>query len=77
MLIQQLCELEVDGVINWIVYNQVFFKVEYEFSEYGCSLEGILDMLCVWGVSYINRVYGDIFFVLEESVFNDKLKQEL
>ncbi|AEP87755.1 winged helix-turn-helix transcriptional regulator [Bacillus spizizenii] len=76
MLTQQLRELEADGVINRIVYNQVPPKVEYELSEYGRSLEGILDMLCAWGASHINRVYGDTFSVLEESVLNDKLKQE-
>ncbi|MCY7885538.1 winged helix-turn-helix transcriptional regulator [Bacillus spizizenii] len=76
MLTQQLRELEADGVINRIMYNQVPPKVEYELSEYGRSLEGILDMLCAWGASHINRVYGDTFSVLEESVLNDKLKQE-
>lgn len=76
MLTQQLRELEADGVINRIVYNQVPPKVEYELSEYGRSLEGILDMLCAWGASHINRVYGDTFSVLEESVLNVKLKQE-
>lgn len=76
MLTQQLRELEADGVIKRIVYNQVPPKVEYELSEYGRSLEGILDMLCAWGANHINRVYGDTFSVLEESVLNDKLKQE-
>ncbi|MCY8200750.1 winged helix-turn-helix transcriptional regulator [Bacillus subtilis] len=76
MLTQQLRELEADGVINRIVYNQVPPKVEYELSEYGRSLEGILDMLCAWGANHINRVYGDTLSVLEESVLNDKLKQE-
>ncbi|ADV93697.1 winged helix-turn-helix transcriptional regulator [Bacillus subtilis] len=76
MLTQQLRELEADGVIKRIVYNQVPPKVEYELSEYGRSLEGILDMLCAWGANHTNRVYGDTFSVLEESVLNDKLKQE-
>uniref|UniRef100_UPI0000DD5CE1 Putative HTH-type transcriptional regulator ytcD n=1 Tax=Bacillus subtilis TaxID=1423 RepID=UPI0000DD5CE1 len=58
MLTQQLRELEADGVINRIVYNQVPPKVEYELSEYGRSLEGILDMLCAWGANHINRVEG-------------------
>ena len=39
MLTQQLRELEADGVINRIAYNQVPPKVEYELSEYGLSLE--------------------------------------
>jgi DNA-binding HxlR family transcriptional regulator len=74
MLTQQLRELEEDGVINRIVYNQIPPKVEYELSEYGKSLESILDSLCVWGERHITKIYGDKFSVLEESILNDKLK---
>ncbi|MCM3315343.1 helix-turn-helix transcriptional regulator [Rummeliibacillus sp. G93] len=74
MLTQQLRELEEDGVINRIVYNQVPPKVEYELSEYGQSLEGILNSLCLWGESHLTKVYGDKFSVLEDSVLNDQLK---
>jgi len=71
MLTQQLRELEEDGVINRIVYNQVPPKVEYELSEYGQSLEQILNSLCVWGEKHIVKVYGDKSEVLEESILND------
>ncbi|WP_028401718.1 winged helix-turn-helix transcriptional regulator [Ectobacillus panaciterrae] len=74
MLTQQLRELEEDGVINRIVHNQVPPKVEYELSEYGWSLQGILDSLCAWGEKHITKVYGDKFAVLEENVLNNKLK---
>ncbi|MGC6587249.1 winged helix-turn-helix transcriptional regulator [Paenibacillus sp. Dod16] len=74
MLTQQLRELEDDGVINRIIHNQVPPKVEYELSEYGMSLSGILDMLCAWGENHITKVYGDKFSVLEDSILNDKLK---
>ena len=74
MLTQQLRELEADGVINRIVYNQVPPKVEYELSEYGLSLESILDSLCTWGLVHITKVYGDKFSVLEEGILNEKLK---
>ena len=74
MLTQQLRELEEDGVINRIVYNQVPPKVEYELSEYGRSLEGILDSLCAWGENHLTKVYGDKFSVLENSVLNEQLK---
>ncbi|MED0672271.1 helix-turn-helix domain-containing protein [Aneurinibacillus aneurinilyticus] len=74
MLTQQLRELEEDGVINRIVHNQVPPKVEYELSEYGWSLQDILDSLCAWGEKHITKVYGDKFAVLEENVLNDKLK---
>ncbi|WP_027408423.1 winged helix-turn-helix transcriptional regulator [Anoxybacteroides tepidamans] len=74
MLTQQLRELEEDGIINRIVYNQVPPKVEYELSEYGWSLKEILDSLCGWGEKHIVKVYGDKFSVLEESILNEKLK---
>ncbi len=74
MLTQQLRELESDGVINRIAYNQVPPKVEYELSEYGLSLESILDSLCAWGNVHIKKVYGDTFSVLEDSILNDKLR---
>lgn len=74
MLTQQLRELEEDGVINRIVYNQVPPKVEYELSEYGLSLKDILDSLCSWGEKHITRVFGDKFTVLEENILNEHLK---
>ncbi|WP_449539740.1 winged helix-turn-helix transcriptional regulator [Ferdinandcohnia sp. Marseille-Q9671] len=70
MLTQQLRELEVDGVIERIVYNQVPPKVEYKLSEYGKSLEHILDSLCAWGETHIVKVYGDKSEVLEENILN-------
>jgi DNA-binding HxlR family transcriptional regulator len=72
MLTQQLRELEDDGVINRISYNQVPPKVEYELSEYGRSLQSILDSLCAWGELHITKVYGNKNEVLEESILNQK-----
>ncbi|MEN2766942.1 winged helix-turn-helix transcriptional regulator [Ornithinibacillus xuwenensis] len=72
MLTQQLRELEEDGVINRIVHNQVPPKVEYELSDYGTSLQGILDSLCAWGEKHIVKVYGDTS-VLEENDLNKHL----
>ncbi|MFB5189830.1 winged helix-turn-helix transcriptional regulator [Alicyclobacillus fastidiosus] len=71
MLTQQLRELEHDGIIRRISYNQVPPKVEYELTEYGWSLQSILDSLCAWGEQHIVRVYGDKFSVLEESILNE------
>ncbi|GAA0136316.1 winged helix-turn-helix transcriptional regulator [Paenibacillus sp. YSY-4.3] len=74
MLTQQLRELEADGVINRIIYNQVPPKVEYELSEYGQSLRGILDALCAWGDKHITKVYGNKFAMLEENVLNGHME---
>ncbi|MCH1641430.1 winged helix-turn-helix transcriptional regulator [Paenibacillus timonensis] len=73
MLTQQLRELESDGVIHRIVYQEVPPRVEYELSEYGESLRGILDALCAWGEQHICKVYGN-YDVLDENVLNEHLK---
>ncbi|MDQ0091058.1 DNA-binding HxlR family transcriptional regulator [Paenibacillus anaericanus] len=70
MLTQQLRELEEDGIVNRIIYNQVPPKVEYELSEYGWSLESILNSLCAWGEVHIIKEYGDKFAVLEDNMLN-------
>ncbi|OPA79247.1 transcriptional regulator [Paenibacillus selenitireducens] len=70
MLTQQLRELEQDGIVNRIIYNQVPPKVEYELSEYGRSLQPILDSLCAWGEAHIIKEYGDKFAVLEPNYLN-------
>ncbi|MEW9699514.1 winged helix-turn-helix transcriptional regulator [Paenibacillus sp. SI8] len=70
MLTQQLRELEKDGIVNRTIYNQIPPKVEYELSEYGASLESILNALCTWGENHIIKEYGDKFAVLEDSYLN-------
>lgn len=49
MLTQQLRELERDGLIQRKVYPQVPPKVEYSLSEFGKTLQPILDMIAQWG----------------------------
>ncbi|WP_411268502.1 winged helix-turn-helix transcriptional regulator [Macrococcus capreoli] len=56
MLTQQLRELEADGIINRIVYNQVPPKVEYEISDYGHTLDDLLSMLCHWGEVHVENL---------------------
>ncbi|MEK5173938.1 winged helix-turn-helix transcriptional regulator [Heyndrickxia sp. FSL W8-0496] len=72
MLTQQLRELEQDGIINRIIYNEVPPKVEYELSEYGKSLNDILDSLCSWGETHIVKNYGDPSSVLEDNILTTK-----
>lgn len=48
MLIQQLRQLELDGVVTRIVHPQVPPKVEYHLTEWGQSLCPVLDRLLSW-----------------------------
>ncbi|MBE8719362.1 winged helix-turn-helix transcriptional regulator [Sphingobacterium pedocola] len=49
MLINQLKELEGDGLINRIAYPEVPPRVEYELSDKGKTLENILVLMSSWG----------------------------
>jgi len=49
MLIAQLKELQVDGLVKRIAYPEVPPRVEYELSEKGKSLEPILIQMAEWG----------------------------
>jgi DNA-binding HxlR family transcriptional regulator len=49
MLIQQLRELERDGVVHRTVYAQVPPKVEYSLTKWGKKICPALDALLEWG----------------------------
>ncbi len=51
MLIQQLRELERDGVVSRTVYPQVPPKVEYALTEWGQAMCPALDSLLEWAAS--------------------------
>ena len=48
MLIQQLRELERDGIVKRVVYPQVPPKVEYSLTEWGQAMCPALDSLLEW-----------------------------
>jgi DNA-binding HxlR family transcriptional regulator len=51
MLIQQLRQLETDGVVRRIVHHQVPPKVEYGLTEWGEALCPALDEILKWAAS--------------------------
>ena len=55
MLIQQLKDLEKDGLIVRQAYPVVPPKVEYSLSEFGKTLIPILDVMCDWGRDYMEK----------------------
>jgi DNA-binding HxlR family transcriptional regulator len=56
MLIQQLRELEADGIVARQVYPTVPPKVEYSLTKYGRSLERALQTICDWGLAHMKRI---------------------
>jgi DNA-binding HxlR family transcriptional regulator len=48
MLIQQLRQMESDGIVNRLVHHQVPPKVEYRLTQWGQSLCPALDALLTW-----------------------------
>ncbi|GGK04564.1 transcriptional regulator [Lentibacillus kapialis] len=52
MLTKQLRELEEEDIIERVVYAQVPPKVEYSITEYGTSLEPILEAMHEWGTKH-------------------------
>jgi DNA-binding HxlR family transcriptional regulator len=52
MLTKQLRELEDEDIIHRVVYPQVPPKVEYSITEYGKSLEPILEAMHDWGTKH-------------------------
>lgn len=53
MLTKQLRELEDEDIIERFVYPQVPPKVEYSITEYGRSLQPILEAMHDWGTKHM------------------------
>ena len=56
MLIQQLREMEADGIVRRRVYNEIPPKVEYSSTSFGISLNDALEPLCDWGSKHMKRI---------------------
>ncbi|ASK64340.1 MarR family transcriptional regulator [Virgibacillus phasianinus] len=56
MLSQQLHELEDDGLVKRVAYNQIPPRVEYSLTPYGKDLEPALTMLSKWGENHVEVV---------------------
>lgn len=56
MLIQQLRQMEADGIIRREVFHEIPPRVEYSLTEFGVSLKEVLDPLCAWGSEHMERI---------------------
>jgi len=54
MLTQKLREMEEDGLVTRVIYEQIPPKVEYSLTEHGEALCPVLEMMTAWGAKYAN-----------------------
>ncbi|MFJ2767660.1 winged helix-turn-helix transcriptional regulator [Streptomyces sp. NPDC087300] len=59
VLIQQLRELESDGIVHREVYREVPPKVEYSLTALGTSLNTALIPLGLWGDQHMQQVIAN------------------
>jgi DNA-binding HxlR family transcriptional regulator len=59
MMIQQLRELESDGIVSRNTLGKMPPKVEYGFTDYGRTIIPILKPLCDWGEEHLKRMDTD------------------
>jgi DNA-binding HxlR family transcriptional regulator len=70
VLIQQLKELEADGVLRRNDYKEVPPRVDYTLTQLGQSLAQALEPLCTWGTE--NMVEMQKIFAERDSWLRDK-----
>ena len=58
MLIQQLREMEGDGIVARKDYREIPPRVEYSLTGFGVSLGKALGPLCDWGREHMERIAG-------------------
>jgi DNA-binding HxlR family transcriptional regulator len=56
MLIQQLRELEADGLVHREAYHEIPPRVEYSLTDLGASLNEALLPLCNWGEQHLDQI---------------------
>ena len=55
MLMQQLRELETDGIVHRKVFQEIPPRVEYSLTRHGLTLKSVLDPLCEWSRKHMAR----------------------
>ena len=55
MLVNQLRELEEDGILQRIIYAEIPPRVEYKITEYGLSLMPVIGVIQDWGFKDLKK----------------------
>jgi DNA-binding HxlR family transcriptional regulator len=58
MLIQELKEMELDGIVSRKDYQEIPPRVEYSLTKFGLELADSLRPLCEWGTKHMKRISG-------------------
>lgn len=58
MLSKELKELEMNQIVNRIVLNTQPITVQYELTQHGLTLQGIINNLTDWGVRHRLKITG-------------------
>jgi DNA-binding HxlR family transcriptional regulator len=58
MLSKELRDLEMNQLIKRTVYDSVPVTVEYSMTNYGKSLEKVIEELGKWGIQHRKRIIG-------------------
>lgn len=56
MLIQELKEMELDGIVIRKDFGEIPPRVEYSLTPFGLELRAVLRPLCDWGTKHMNYI---------------------
>lgn len=56
MLSKELRDLEINKLVSRTVYDTKPVSVEYEITEYGKSLEKVIQEIAVWGANHRRKI---------------------
>jgi len=56
VLIQQLKDLEADGVVKRVDYGEIPPRVDYSLTKFGQTLASALAPLCQWGTDHTREI---------------------
>ncbi|MEQ8955736.1 MAG: winged helix-turn-helix transcriptional regulator [Gammaproteobacteria bacterium] len=76
VLIRELKELEIDGVVQRHEFDELPPRVEFALTDHGRSLEPIIEAMQEWGMAHLGRLQdGSMEIVTAESM--EELQQLL
>ncbi|MNK11051.1 putative HTH-type transcriptional regulator YtcD [compost metagenome] len=60
MLSKELRDLELNGLVKRTVYDSIPVVVEYSLTDYGYSLDKVIEELRNWGIQHRQRIINGI-----------------